>query len=132
MTTNARSTTRSRTGGRGNGGRSRTRPGPKRIESMDTHADHNGQSLVTRNHDVIMRWAEERGAQPATVARKSENARPRVLRFDFPGYGGQALEHIGWDEWFQTFDEREVDFIYQENLKSGQQSNFFRLANSDN
>jgi hypothetical protein len=99
------------------------------IDTLDEHADHNGQSLVTRNHDVIMRWAEERGARPATVARKSENARPRVLRLDFPGYGGQDLEEIGWDEWFSVFDARGVSFIYQEKLKSGQQSNFFRLDN---
>ena len=99
------------------------------IESTDDQADRNGQSLVTRSHDVIKRWAEERKADPATVARKSESDRPRVLRFDFPGYGGQELEHITWDEWFSAFDERRLSFIYQEKLKSGQQSNFFRLDN---
>ena len=129
MTSETRST-RSRAGsGRSANSRTRTTPGPKMIETMDEHADRNGQSLVTRNHDVIMRWAEERGAKPATVARKSENARPRVLRLDFPGYGGQDLEKIDWDEWFRTFDSRGVNFIYQERLKSGEQSNFVRLDN---
>jgi hypothetical protein len=126
MTSEARRSTGRRS--RGTSGR-RSTPGPKTIDRLDEHADRSGQSLVTRNHDVIRRWAEERGAQPATVARKSEDARPRVLRFDFPGYGGQELEHINWEEWFSAFDSRDLSFIYQEKLKSGQQSNFFRLDN---
>ncbi len=40
----------------------------KWIGGPDEHAEHDGQSLVTRNHEVIMKWAEERGAVPATVS----------------------------------------------------------------
>jgi len=98
----------------------------KWIESLDDKADRNGQTLATRSHDVIRQWAEERGGQPATVG-KREGERPRVLRFDFPDYGGQSLEKIGWDDWFGTFDERRLVFVYQDRLKNGNQSNFFKL-----
>jgi len=36
---------------------------------------------------------------------------------------------IPWEEWFKTFDERELVFIYQEKLANGNQSNFFRFDN---
>lgn len=77
---------------------------------------------------MIIQWAEERDARPATVERVSRGDRPRVLRFDFPGFGGgRRLVNISWEEWFKSFDERELVFIYQELLKKGNQSNFFRL-----
>lgn len=97
------------------------------IGGPDDREDHPGQSLVTRNHDVIRAWAEERGAKPATVPGTRHGSRLGVLRFDFPGYGGKELEEVSWDDWFQTFDDRQLVFLFQEHLKNGNQSNFFRL-----
>jgi hypothetical protein len=101
----------------------------KWINSPDEHADHDGQSLVTRNHDVIVKWAEDRGAKPATVAGTEHGDRVGVLRFDFEG--GDRLQEVSWDEWFRTFDERNLVMLFQENLKSGNQSNFFRFDNPE-
>ncbi|HJT76356.1 MAG TPA: hypothetical protein VJ739_04065 [Gemmataceae bacterium] len=102
----------------------------KWVHAADEHEDRPGQSLATRSHEVIQHWAEERGAAPATVptqAAKAERGRPRVLRFDFPGYGGRKLEAIDWDAWFQTFDRRKLVFLFQEHKRDGQESNFFRF-----
>lgn len=55
---------------------------------------------------------------------------PRVLRLDFPPYG-EGLQDIDWDAWFRTFDERNLIFMFQEHLRNGRQSNFFRLANPE-
>lgn len=93
------------------------------------HQDRKGQSLATRNHDVIRRWAEERQAEPATVPDTAHGDRLGVLRFNFPGYGGENLLSVSWAKWFKTFDERQLVFVYQENLKNGNQSNFFRFDN---
>lgn len=101
------------------------------IASPEEEPERAGRSLVTTNHDVIRQWAEQRDAQPATVPGTEHGGRPGVLRFDFPGYGGQDLRHIGWDEWFGTFDERGLNFIYQEERADGTRSNFFRLENPD-
>jgi hypothetical protein len=101
------------------------------IGGLDEHADHDGESLVTRNHDVIMKWAEERGAVPATVGGTEHGDRLGVLRFDFEGGDSERLEEVSWDEWFKTFDERNLVMIFQENLKNGNQSNFFRLDNPE-
>lgn len=97
--------------------------------SPHEHEERPGRSLVTTDHEVIRQWADERGARPATVPGSEYGGRPGRLLFDFPGYGGQDLEEISWDDWFRTFDERKLNFIYQEHKKEGAQSNFFRLEN---
>ncbi len=105
-------------------------PSGKWISGPGDHADHDGQSLITRNHEVIQRWAEERDGKPATVGGTEHEGRPGVLRFDFPG-GSRDLQEVSWDDWFRSFDERHLVFLYQEKLKSGKQSNFFKLNNPE-
>ena len=99
------------------------------IESPEEHEEHPGKSLVTTDHDVIRQWAEERGAVPATAPGSEYDGRPGRLLLDFPGYGGEGLQHISWDDWFAGFEARKLNFIYQEHTKDGSQSNFFRLEN---
>jgi hypothetical protein len=101
------------------------------VSSPEQHEERAGRSLATRNHEVIKRWAEERGATPATIPGTEHEGRPGVLRFDFPGYSGQELKKVSWEEWFAVFDERKLNFIYQEHKSDGSQSNFFRLDNPE-
>jgi len=103
----------------------------KWIDSPDEHEDRKGQSLATRHHDVIRRWAEERQAVPATVESTERNGEAGILRLNFPGYGGQNLEEIGWDEWFDKFDGNNLVFLYQEHKADGSMSNFFRLNRAE-
>ncbi len=100
----------------------------KWIHSTDEHQDHAGQTLATRDHEVIRQWASARRARPARVESTRHGDRAGVLRFDFDGDSG-GLAHIPWDEWFASFDQRALVFLYQEELKNGNQSNFFRLDN---
>jgi hypothetical protein len=87
-----------------------------------------GATLRTKDRDTIQQWAEERGAKPATVEGSEHGKDLGVLRFDFPGYGGQALKHVSWDEWFRTFEHRDLEFVYQETTADGKKSNFFRVT----
>jgi hypothetical protein len=103
----------------------------QRVEDPDTHEERAGRSLVTRNHEVIMQWAEARNAVPATVEGTQHGDHLGVLRMDFPG-GSTDLKHVSWDEWFDTFDKRGLNFIYQEHRTDGKESNFFRLENPSN
>jgi hypothetical protein len=105
------------------------RASPKLIGSTREREDYPGQSLITTDHEVIRRWAEARRARPATVPGTEHGGRPGVLQFDFPGYGGERLESIDWEDWFRSFDQRKLRFIYQEHVKDGKESNFFRLEN---
>ncbi|MFI7674168.1 Rho termination factor N-terminal domain-containing protein [Actinophytocola sp. NPDC049390] len=99
------------------------------VTSPDDDPERPGRSLVTTSHEVIRQWAEQRDAVPATVEGTEHDDHLGVLRFDFPGYGGEKLQHVDWDEWFATFDERQLNFIYQEERGDGSQSNFFRVEN---
>ena len=100
------------------------------ITSPDDEPERAGRSLVTTSHEVIRQWAEARGGRPSTVEGTEHGDRAGVLRFDF-GEDTPNLRHISWDEWFATFDDRGLNFIYQEERKDGRQSNFFRLENPE-
>lgn len=115
-------------GGEHEEGLSRSAQKAKWIHSPDEHEDRPGQTLATRSHEVIRRWAEARGAKPATVSGTEHEGRAGVLRFNFPGFD-EDLEEIAWDEWFQPFDERNLVFLFQEHRANGEPSNFFRLDN---
>lgn len=98
------------------------------VTSPEDEPEREGRSLATTHHEVIRQWAEEREGVPATVEGTEHGDHLGVLRIDFGG-GNDKLRHISWDEWFDTFDSRKLNFIYQEQRSDGQQSNFFRLEN---
>lgn len=101
------------------------------LRSEDEHEERASRGLVTADHGTIIRWAEARGAVPATVPGTEHGDRLGVLRFDFPGSGGRDLAPVSWEEWFRTFDERQLTFVYQEHTTDGGDSNFFRLDDPD-
>ncbi|WP_372495054.1 hypothetical protein [Micromonospora phytophila] len=102
------------------------------IDSVDDEPERPGRSLVTTDHEVIRRWAESRKGVPCTVDGSEHDGHAGVLRFDFPANGREdRLREISWEEWFAAFDQRRLNFIYQEERSDGKQSNFFRLENPD-
>lgn len=97
------------------------------IGSVEEHEGHQGETLATRNHEVIQQWAKDRGANPATVPGTEHDGRPGVLRFEFPGGQKGRLKEVEWDRWFETFDTRDLVMLFQERLSNGSRSNFFRF-----
>ncbi|GAB3356356.1 Rho termination factor N-terminal domain-containing protein [Modestobacter lapidis] len=100
------------------------------VTSLDEDPERQGRSLATTSHEVIRHWAEERNGVPATVDGTEHGDHLGVLRFDFAG-DSENLRQVSWDEWFATFDARKLNFLYQEERKDGNQSNFFRLESPD-
>jgi hypothetical protein len=98
------------------------------VTSPDDEPEREGRSLATTHHEVIRQWAEKRGGIPATVEGTEHSDHLGVLRIDFGGDDAK-LRHLSWEEWFDTFDDRGLNFIYQEQRSDGHQSNFFRLEN---
>ncbi|WDF34620.1 Rho termination factor N-terminal domain-containing protein [Arthrobacter agilis] len=96
------------------------------ITSPEEDPEREGRSLATTHHEVIKQWAEARNARPATVEGTEHGDHLGVLRFDF-NEDTDKLRHVSWDEWFRTFDQRQLNFVYQEQRKDGNQSNFFIL-----
>jgi hypothetical protein len=88
-----------------------------------------GSSKTTTDHDTIKKWVEERGGSPASVKGTAADDEAGVLRIDFPGYSGQdRLEHISWDEFFEKFDEKKLAFLYQDEMRDGEESRFFKFV----
>jgi hypothetical protein len=87
------------------------------------------QSTTTTDHDEIRRWVEEHDGRPATVRGTEGEDDSGVLRIDFPGGAGtDELEHISWEQWFATFEEAGLAFLYQERKASGEDSTFVKLV----
>lgn len=99
----------------------------KWINAVGEKEDHPGQTLATRNPDVIKHWAEEREATPATVPGTEHGDHLGVLRLNFPGYGGKDLQEVSWDQWLKTVEDRKLVFLFQQHMKNGNQSNFFHF-----
>jgi hypothetical protein len=90
-------------------------------------------SRVLIDHDEIQRWAEDRGAKPSAVRNTSGGDEVGIIRLDFPGFsGGESLEEIEWDEWFEKFDDNNLALVVQEKTANGQRSNFNKLVNREN
>lgn len=80
--------------------------------------DH--QSHVTTDHDTIRTWAESRDGKPAAVAETHRKGDAGILRILFSDEAEEdGLEAVPWDEFFKTFDDRGLAFLYQEETKGG-------------
>ena len=86
-------------------------------------------SFTTRDHDVIRAWAESRGGTPADVEGTGDKG-AGVLRIEFRDEGDR-LEDVGWDAFFATFDDSDVDFLYQERTSDGSVSRFHKFVRAD-
>jgi hypothetical protein len=87
-----------------------------------------GGSKTTTDHDVIRQWAEERGGRPARVAGTGDDDPDNagVLRIEFQDRS--ELDEIDWDEFFRTFDEHGLAFVYQERTSDGKPSRFNKFV----
>jgi len=87
-------------------------------------------SKTTQDHEEIRSWAEKRGAVPAEVASTHRRDEPGILRFSFPrakDKNNDKLTEVSWDDFFEKFDENNLELVYQEKTAAGRQSNFNKL-----
>ena len=85
------------------------------------------EARQTTDHEEIRRWAEARDGRPATVADTAERGEDAgVLRIAFRD--DPDLQDIGWDEFFEKFDQEDLAFLYQDRTEDGGQSRFFKLV----
>ena len=91
-----------------------------------------GETKRTTDHETIRQWAEERDGVPATVAGTGDDGEPGLLRFDFPGYSGEdSLKEISWDAFFDKFEEANLAMLYQDQMREGETSRFFKFVRRD-
>jgi hypothetical protein len=83
---------------------------------------------TTTNHDEIRHWIEARGGHPAAVEQTMRKNDAGILRVDFDP-PDDSLEQISWDDFFATFDEKSLAFLYQDKTAAGKPSRFFKFVN---
>ena len=107
--------------------------GKKTSSSRGRTASRGGKKVgrlerALTDHDEIREWAEERGAVPSCVKGTGRRGDVGMIRLDFPGYSGEeSLQEVSWDDWFEKFDERNLQLIVQDETAGGRQSNFNKL-----
>ena len=92
------------------------------------------QSKVTTDHEEILQWAEERGAEPACVRGTGGEGEIGILRLEFrgaPGARDESLQPISWDDWFGKFDERGLALLCQDQTARGDSSNFNKIISRE-
>jgi hypothetical protein len=88
-------------------------------------------SKITTDHDIIKRWIQEREGRPATIEGHEEEDGPEALRVKFEDIKNEneKLETIGWDQFFEYFDDEHFAFLYQDETVDGEVSHFYRFIN---
>jgi hypothetical protein len=79
----------------------------------------------TQDHDTIQQWTEERGGRPSVVEDTE------ILRIDFDDSDGsrdEELQAISWEGFFEVFDDRDLEFLYQDRTEDGKLSRFNKFA----
>lgn len=94
-------------------------------------AQQTKQSNITTDHETIRKWVEERDGEPARVKGTGDNQSAGVLRIDFPGGAEESLDPISWEEFFETFEENDLAFLYQEETKEGGISRFNKFVDRE-
>jgi hypothetical protein len=80
---------------------------------------------VTIDHDVIISWAQRRGALPSTF---EGDERPWPLFFDFnPAASG--LREISWDRFFVEFERADLAFVYRDTSPNGELDPYHEFVN---
>jgi hypothetical protein len=90
------------------------------------------RAIATTDHQTIRSWIEARNGHPSVVRSTESNTpgKSGLLRIDF-NKPEDELEEVSWDEFFDTFDENQLAFLYQEKTASGRKSRFNKFVNRD-
>jgi anaerobic selenocysteine-containing dehydrogenase len=71
---------------------------------------------------------------PAEVASTHKGKEPGILRLEFPkarNHNDDKLQEITWEEFFQKFDENDLELILQDRTAEGEQSNFNKFVHPE-
>ncbi len=103
------------------------------MESDRDHASDPEADLSTRSssdHEVIRRWAEERGGRPAKLLQEGEPpAEAASLHIEFSAPVASGRTHsISWEEFFGEFDRLKLELTYTDEPTPGGPSRFWRLV----
>jgi len=68
---------------------------------------------ITTDHETIRQWVEDRGGTPAHMTGETDDT-ARTLYIVEEDEAMEGLEQISWDAFFETFEDEELAFVYQD------------------
>lgn len=86
------------------------------------------ESATTTDHEEIRRWVEARDGTPAAVAATESGDDPGILRIRFSDEAADQLDALGWDDFFQKFEEAGLAFLFQDRTADGGISRFHKFV----
>ncbi|MGY3239643.1 hypothetical protein ACVMAJ_006533 [Bradyrhizobium sp. USDA 4448] len=101
--------------------------GVKQARYRTMSKTENSDARQTTDHAAIRKWADERGGKPATVKATEQDGHAGILRIDFDP-PDEGLDRIGWNEFFEKFDEAGIAFLHQDRTKDGKLSRFHKFV----
>jgi hypothetical protein len=88
------------------------------------------ESKTTTDHQEIQKWVEARDGQPAVVKGTEDNEESEgLLRIRFSDESKDNLKAIGWDKFFETFEDKKLAFLFQDKTADNKESRFFKFVN---
>jgi hypothetical protein len=88
------------------------------------------ESKTTTDHQEIQNWVEARGGQPAVVKGTEDNEESEgLLRIRFSDESKDNLKAIGWDKFFETFEDKKLAILFQDKTADNKESRFFKFVN---
>ncbi len=104
--------------------------GKEHLVGRSTQRPTVAASFTTRDHDLVRAWAQTRGGRPASAGGTGDGDAAGVLRIEFPDGPGddRGLDDVDWSAFFATFDDSDVDFLYQERVRTGDVSRFHKFV----
>lgn len=80
---------------------------------------------ITIDHTEIRNFIEGHKGTPVRTTTTKE------LQVRFPGRDDTSLENIPWEEFFTTFEDNNLAFMYQEKTAEGRESIFCKFVPRD-
>jgi len=116
--------------------RAERKPAEQKSRERNSHetqsVGHSASSAhVLTDHDELREWAESRGGKPAMVEGTGSKDDTGIIRLMFPHapkHNDEDLKEIGWDEFFEKFDEAGLALIVQDKRADGGKSLFNKLV----
>lgn len=74
---------------------------------------------TTTDHNEIKRWAEAHNGIPSVIKNTEQGSGAGLLRIHFPeNSSDDDFKKVSWDTFFETFDKKDLKFIYQDDKDS--------------
>jgi hypothetical protein len=86
------------------------------------------QLKVTTDHKQIKQWVEDHDGRPAMVIGPGTQMGGGAVNIFFPDHGkNDQLEEITWNEFFDRFEENDLEFLYKDEATSDGESRYFKI-----